>query len=248
MKNICKYTYALFITLGLFSALQMTSCKVDDIPTYSATKGALWFEKTRYDSIEWVYYTIDTIEISATFFPGIENYTHQFKVNLVGNILTSSLEYKLALIDSLTDIEALKYIQLEKNPTFKAGVVSDSVDVIFDFSKIPEGFRGRVTYELAESDFFHSGIQGYNKLVLWVNNIATVPLWWDDVIIDVYLGEYSETKFAEFVAYTGVTSLEKMDASERREVCLEFKKHITKNNIMDIDEDGNEFPMEIPIY
>lgn len=248
MKNINKYINALFISLGLFCVLQLTSCKVDDIETYRSKDNALWFDYWGdWDDELESYIRLDTTEISATFFPGEESYTHYFKINLIGSMLSEPKAYKMVLVDSLSDKEALKYIKVSENPLFGAGVVADSLEVKFQFTDIPKGFRGRVVYEMVASDFFRMGFKGYNRIRVWVNNNISRPLWWRAEITDVYLGEFSPKKFEEFVRHTGKTTLEGIDSFNRRKICLDFKKHVLINGIMDEDEDGNKFPMEIPI-
>lgn len=248
MKKIHKYINALFISLALSSALQLTSCKIDDIEPYKSTEHALWVVKSvKYDNHNNKWLRGDTVEISASFFPGVDTYKHPFKISLIGNILTSPREYKISLIDSLTDAEALKYVKFPDNIEFRAGVVSDSLYATFNLKNVPKDYRGRVVYELVNSEYFKVGYKDYTKIVIWINNIQTKPLWWKDEIISTFLGDYSVRKFEEFVRCTGVTSLEDVDSFTRRKICLEFKAYIIENKIMDIDEYGNEFPMVVPI-
>lgn len=248
MKNINKYINVLFISLGIFCTLQLPSCKIDDIETYKSTDNALWFDYWGdWDDELESYIRFDTTEISATFFPGKDSYTHYFKINLIGSMLSEPKAYKIELVDSLSNKEALKYIKVPKIPLFGADVVSDSLAVVFQFTGIPEGFRGRLVYDMVESDFFRMGFKGYNRIIVWVNNIISKPLWWKAEITDVYLGKFSPKKFEEFVRHTGKTTLEGVDSFNRRKICLDFKKHVETSGLLDKDENGNEFPMEIPI-
>ena len=54
-------------------------------------------------------------------------------------------------------------------------------------------------------------------------------------------------KYEEFVKCTGVTNFGALNTAEKRAYSLTFKRYIAQNNVMDVDADGKEFPMTVPI-
>jgi hypothetical protein len=49
------------------------------------------------------------------------------------------------------------------------------------------------------------------------------------------------------VKCTGVTNFGALNTAEKRAYSLTFKRYIAQNNVMDVDADGKEFPMTVPI-
>lgn len=219
-----------------------TSCKQEDIPTYNS-RNALWFEKNGYNANnEQVRY--DTVEISTTFFPGQTEYTHRFRVNLIGPLLTQPTAYRIAAIDTLSMESAKPYISMPEAPLFKPGAFADSLAVTILLDKIPENYRGYATYVLVENESFREGYSANQTIKIWVNNIPTKPLWWSKTIDQVYLGNYSREKYAAFILCTGLTSLEGFESLEMRKICRTFKKYVEEKGLTEAD--GS--PMVIPIY
>ena len=81
----------------------------------------------------------------------------------------------------------------------------------------------------------------------WCVSFESKPLWWNGDLEKFVLGEYYPEKFEHFVIATGVNDLTGVSLSEARELAMEFKVYLIKNNIM--GKDG-ETPMvdEIPVY
>lgn len=240
MKNykICL----LFASVVMLSA-QMVGCKKQEVFTYN-TKNALWFESRIYDKQADEWLRLDTVMISATYFPGMVDYTHKFKINLIGTPLTQAKEYNLALVDSLSQNDALQYISVPTEAIFSANTVVDTLRVVIYINKIPQGYKGYVTYRLVPNESFMEGYAQNNFIKVWVNNVPTKPLWWTLTIEQSYLGKYSKKKFEEFIKFSGRLTLEGIDPFIQREICRGFKQYIADNNIT--EEDGS--PMIIPIY
>ncbi|MFR7877602.1 MAG: DUF4843 domain-containing protein [Butyricimonas paravirosa] len=47
-------------------------------------------------------YRLDTVNYSFSHYVGVEDIEHQFKINLIGNLLEEDAEYKVIVVDSLT--------------------------------------------------------------------------------------------------------------------------------------------------
>ena len=90
-------------------------------------------------------------------------------------------------------------------------------------------------------------MQEYEKIKIVFNNVVSKPEWWTPQVTRVYLGTYSRKKYEEFVKCTGVTNFGALNTAEKRAYSLTFKRYIAQNNVMDVDADGKEFPMTVPI-
>jgi hypothetical protein len=90
-------------------------------------------------------------------------------------------------------------------------------------------------------------MQEYEKIKIVFNNVVSKPEWWTTQVTRVYLGTYSRKKYEEFVKCTGVTNFGALNTAEKRAYSLTFKRYIAQNNVMDVDADGKEFPMTVPI-
>lgn len=234
-----------FIIIALITICMISSCSKDEIHGYKASS-ALWFEGRVYerDGIQGSYVRKDSVEVSTTQYPGKDEYTHEFKMFLIGKVLTEPTEYKIVLIDSLSDESAIQYVSIPEHPMFAAGETTDYFPVTVAIGQIPEGYVGKVAYRLMPNENFDEGYAQNQTIKLTVNNVTTKPTWWKREITDAYLGPFSKEKYRAFVAYTGRTDLEGLTPLEKRKICREFKQYVLDNNLKEAD--GSD--MIIPIY
>ena len=229
-----KYLTLLFIVL-----VAISSCALDEIETYNG-KNLLYFEDESWENSEVII--VDTVEISSTLFPGQKTYTHYFLIHRIG--MPKAAEFRVEIDDTLSEGDDISsYISVPEISTFKDGQESDSLAVTFNIEAIKAGERGSITYRLVKTDFFDIYDEEFSTVKIWFNNIPTKPLWWDNRISQVFLGEYSVKKLSEFILFTGVADFTSLpDDNKRYRLCREFKKHIAENGIT--EEDGS--PMIIP--
>jgi len=69
------------------------------------------------------------------------------------------------------------------------------------------------------------------------------PEWWDETVINSYLGPYSDKKFRLFLSEIYSGDYGALSADEKRAYALQFKEYVEQN---DIREDNNE-PMVVPV-
>jgi hypothetical protein len=238
----------LYASLAALSgvALSAASCRQEQVPTYDS-RNALFFEKTltveRGNQNDLVV-ILDSVVVSATVHPGTEEWVQHFRINLIGNMLPHPTPYRLAVVDELSDADALQYIDMPAQPTFGAWAVSDSLEVTVRVGDIPKGYQGSVTYTLVEDDNFQMGYADNQRVTIVVNNVPTKPSWWIDTIEQAYLGAYSPEKFEAFILATGLISLDGLPPFEMRTICRAFKAWVEERGLTEAD--GR--PMEIPIY
>lgn len=105
----------------------------------------------------------------------------------------------------------------------------------------------KLCLKLVPNEYFQGTMQEYEKIKIVFNNVVSKPEWWTTQVTRVYLGTYSRKKYEEFVKCTGVTNFGALNTAEKRAYSLTFKRYIAQNNVMDVDADGKEFPMTVPI-
>ena len=132
------------------------------------------------------------------------------------------------------------------NPKFGAGLSNDTLEVILvKTDDLKENVK--LCLKLVSNDYFQGTMQQYEQIKIIFNNVVSKPEWWTTQVTKVYLGTYSRKKYEEFVKCTGVTNFGALNTAEKRAYSLTFKRYIAQNNVMDVDADGKEFPMTVPI-
>lgn len=213
--------------LLLASALTLGSCSEDAIE--------------KYDSGRYLYFTpqvgdIDSLVVSFRHYVGKEELTLGFELNLIGELPATDLDYDIEIIDSLTTALPETYT-VERNQTFHKGMVKDSMFITLH--KTPAlSSNVVVAFSIVPNSNFEGGMPGQRHVRVFCNDLLSKPLWWDEEIDAVYLGEYSDEKYTEFITCTGISDLSKYSASWKRVYALEFKQYVEDNNL----------DMEIPIF
>lgn len=220
-----------YIVFGI-TVLFVWACSEKDIRTYSGER--------------YVYFTPledgqDSVLYSFFNYPGQERIEARFEVNLVGEILTEDMPYRVEVVDSVTTALPSNYLLPEA--VFREGRVTDTLVVVLQKT---DGLKENVSIglQIEPNAYFAQGVAGMRRLRIVLNNVPSRPLWWKGDIVRVYLGTYSAKKYQEFVLCTGVNDLTDVSASWKREYALQFKAYIAENGIT--EEDGT--PMLVPIY
>lgn len=238
--------YILFVLfICCVGSMCMQSCDTEGTDSYGQER-FLYFERLvkrpTETSYEWV--RVDTAVISVAHYPNMEQIEHPFRICLVGDMLTADAEYKVTVVDTLTNMgEGM--ITFPEKLIFKKGVTADSLWLTIHSDKVPEGGEFYVTVRVVENENFGVGYKGYTDVKLWFNNKNSKPDWWDDRVVEVYLGEWSPEKFETLVIATnGITSFEGLFAGEMRRYSLMLKDYIEENGITEKNGD----PMIVPVY
>lgn len=235
------YLFILFVCFG--SGLVIQSCDTLEAEAFG-NENALYFERSVYNRAENVHVRVDTAKLSITHYPGMEQIEHPFRILLIGDTLPEAREYKLEVVDSLTNIED-GIVTLPEKLLFEKGVVTDSLWITIHATKIPKDKEFYITFRLVANENFGVGYKGYTDVKLWVNNKQSQPSWWDSSIEKVFLGPWSPEKFEALVIATkGINSFEGLSATMKRVYALQLKDYIAKEGITEAD--GK--PMVIPIY
>ena len=73
------------------------------------------------------------------------------------------------------------------------------------------------------------------------------PEWWDEVVVNSFLGTYSDTKYRLFIEATGIADMTNLSESEMRAYSMILRDFLKKGR-----EEGKEFidengePINVP--
>ncbi len=223
-----------FICLLSVIVTGVVGCKEAVIPTFSEKNLVL------ISSVDDVL--VDSVEISATHYPGVDELSYKFEVELRGLMLESNTPYIVEKIDTIIGDDISKYITLV-DPIFEKGAIKDSVEFNLNIKDLPAGLRGAVIYQIKENDMIKPYREDMSYFTIWFNNVISQPAWWDKEIEQVYLGVWTAKKFELLVTVTGEPNFNELSANERRANARMLRDYVEANSIT--EDDGT--PMEIPV-
>ncbi len=191
------------------------------------------------------------MEVSFNNYPTSEEITVKIGMSLIGKPLNEDTPYSVVVVEENEKEDpipnaASKNFRLPINPKFGAGLSNDTLEVtLVKTDDLKENVK--LCLKLVPNEYFQGTMQEYEKIKIVFNNVVSKPEWWTTQVTRVYLGTYSRKKYEEFVKCTGVTNFGALNTAEKRAYSLTFKRYIAQNNVMDVDADGKEFPMTVPI-
>lgn len=226
----------------VFLTLFFQSCNKQGVGTFDS-EHALFFERWKRVS-ETSRVRIDTVGYSFSHYVGQNELKHDFKLNLIGNLLTEDTEYRVVVVDSLTTALPEQYT-LPEHPVFHKGQSSDVLSVVLHKTESLKDKQVFLTLRLMENENFGLGYVGYRDVRIRFNDMVVPPLWWTPEVVKSYLGAYSFEKFETiFLANEGFTTFDGLSETEKRKIALNTKNYIAIHGIT--EKDGSE--MYIPIY
>ena len=226
------------LLFAFFAAL--IGCETNETPIYEGEARYLYFPNDEgRDSavISFTHYLTNELDVP-------------FEIALIGKPSHDSLEYKLVVVDSLTTALPVDY-ELPNTLKFAPNQDKDTIYIHIKKARPELSERSfKVTLRITANENFSPGIYNKQDIKVIFSNLKSQPLWWKDDVELILLGEYSDAKYDHFVIATQVSDLSDMSFSEIRILALKFKEYLIKNNIMEKDKDGNEFPMVdgVPAY
>lgn len=238
MKNSLKS-----LILFLFACLLLTGCKTDEIDTYGS-KRALFFPNLHPNDNKII---IDSIFVSFSHHPGVDELEIPFRVSLIGPLLESDLEYSVSVIDETTTATTKDY-ELPEKFIFRKGMVHDSLWIKIKRENLGDR-EALLAFKVVENKNFTVGFYDRQIAKLAFNDIISQPKWWDKEIITNFFGEYSYKKYTTIILAAkeyGIefNSTEGMFHWQIRKIGLIAKDYIRANGIT--EEDGSE--MIIIVY
>lgn len=235
-----KTTYwnALFASLSV--AVLLGSCGKSEIGSYES-KSKLWFTQDYFTYNPTTKHDANDVKRSFALFPGETTLDVPFEINLIGNVAGKDRSYSVVVVDSLTTSAPGEW---EILPTvFRAGNAVDTLWVRLKKTDRLAQTEVKLSLLLVENDHFTTGYDTRHSASVTFNDITTKPDWWNENIVQSYLGPFTKTKFEAFYAYYGRNEIDGLSSSDLRKLALGFRDYIEQNGIM--DEDG--LPMTVPV-
>ena len=230
MKQMNKYKNVFSLLLLLFTVI---GCAEDKFETFDSER-RLYVVKSL--EINDATIRVDTADVSFSHLGTATEYLQKFPIALIGNTITSDLEYKVSVVASETTAKADQY-KLEDKFVFKKDSIIDFLEVTIFKDKLAKDEEVILVLELLKSDNFGIGYEGYTKMKFRFNNKIIQPLWWTSNVTDAYFGEYSLEKLNLIMeANPGFMTIEGIGVSEIREIALATKDLIAKKGITDMED------------
>lgn len=192
----------------------------------------------RYDLKRYVYFTMteeqDTV-FSFSNYPGEDTHELLFEVNLMGQLLTSPLAFKLKVVDSLTTASSEQY-DFDSAPIFDAYQNKDTIKVTLKKNTTLKDKEETLVIAVGANKNFDPGFEGKRYITIRFGDQDAAPLWWDATFI-LYFGEYSRVKLDTLIACIGINDFSGVEEPLLRKYAIQLKKYIKDNGITD---DGEE--------
>ncbi len=192
----------------------------------------------------------DSTTLSFTFYPNQDEIEWPVGVETSGLALNQDTEYRIAIdTEQSTAIEGT-HVRLPEKLMIKSGVVADTFRIAIIRTPEMKTQDIRLVLKVVDNASFKSGQWDYTYRIIRINDRISKPDWWDDMITDYYLGEYSDKKFSLFIEVTGISDMSKgsMNESEVRTATLQFKYWLQREKEADrtvLEEDNTEMTVKV---
>lgn len=213
-----------WIIISIFLTMFLASCEKDQIG--------------RYDLNRYVYFTMteeqDTV-FSFSNYPGEDTHELLFEVNLMGQLLTSPLAFKLEVVDSLTTASSEQY-DFDMAPIFGVNQDKDTIKVTLKKNAALKDKEETLVIAVGANENFDPGFEGKRYITIRFGDKDAAPLWWDATFM-LYFGEYSRAKLDALIACTNMNDFSGVEEPALRKYAFQLKKYIKDNGITDNGEE-----------
>ena len=190
-----KTIYLLLLFFGFF----LISCQKEELGTYSGETVYISFTKdATKDSTAYSFRTYPSGEIVA-----------EIPVRIRGHYLTNPCEFTVSAVADSTTLPETAYA-LPEICEFSPGQEQDTIIVRFfnNFEDLDNNTY-RLFLQIDEKDNVKQGEYAFRMAKFYVSDKLEIPYWWSrndgadwnpyNIVEQVYLGEYSETKYTMFL-------------------------------------------------
>ncbi len=226
----------------LLLLLAVFGCKEDEFDTYSGVNYLSFYNNPATDSIVETFF----------FHQGKDVIEVPIKFNLGGQLLTEDCPIKLSVVDSLSGLlEDGKVVSplsdadfaFSDQLIFHKGVNVDSVFVILKKTARLEDAYCRVVLQIESNEFFEVGETVYSQAKIYFTSMISIPQWWDETIVEYYLGGFTPKKYEIFCREVGVTDLTGVEEKYIREYALQFKRYLEAHP--EYEDDGTKISVTV---
>ena len=146
-----------------------------------------------------------------------------------GRLYEDERSYRVEVIqDSTTAVLDQEYLALD-NMLFKPSSYKDKLVLKLKNSPRLKTSEQRLSLKLVTNDNFIAAMRDSLVMDIYMTNMTTRPAWWNEEVVDAYLGKYSDKKFELFIqnAYSG--DFGALSESEKLYYARKFKVWLEKN-------------------
>ncbi|MCM1177454.1 MAG: DUF4843 domain-containing protein [Clostridium sp.] len=179
-----------------------------------------------FDEQHYLHFTNESKKVSRFSFataPGLDTYVLDVPVTLIGRSLDEDAEYSVEVVfdgDTPTTASPASF-DIPEKPVFHKGIFEDKLPVrLINTEEL--GQEKRLVIRIVENGSFRLGPVTCRTAVIYFSNVLSRPDWWDDDMAKIYLGDYSDIKYQQFIIATGVTDLKDKSISEITAYVIEF--------------------------
>lgn len=199
------------------------------------------------DYIQFSKIVTDSSTCSFLVNPDASELKFPLQVEIVGIPPAMDKKYKLAVVEELTNAPQANY-QINESYTFRAGMVVDTCWLTIKNTPEIAVKPVRLVVKLVDSQDFKVGQTEYSASIINISNKAFKPVWWNDLVTNFYLGEYSDKKYRLFISLTGSVDIDIANKTELTEKTLVLKYYLQKEKEAGrtvYEEDGREMTVTL---
>lgn len=201
------------ILVFLASLVALASCKEEEILKFGDQRYLHFkepFEKKAY-------------RFSFATTPGADEHTIKIPLSLIGRVGERNKEYKLEVVrdGKMPSTISSSSFSLPKTPLFRSMAVEDTLEVKLINTADLKTER-LLHLKIAENEEFKLGPVEYRSAYIYVSNVLSQPDWWNADMKKVFLGEYSDIKYKNFIIATGVTDLKGASIAKINALVMQF--------------------------
>lgn len=231
MKPII-WIYILFLAV-------IYSCSTDEIDRYEGEARYLFFSEG---------IIADSISTSFFFYPTEDIIEIPLELCFAGGKITKDLRFKLEADPRYTTAKQGIDFTLENDYIWKANREKDTIYVKLHKTENLSSQMLRLVLNIAENENFRPGPAGQAKSRMIVfTSQAIRPAWWNQQIIDYYLGEYSDDKYALFIEKAGISDMSEMNATQKRYYSLKLKYYLIEMKDKNTPVMDGDIEMTVPV-
>lgn len=230
--NKMRKIYSLLIA----SIFLLVACEKDEIQIWDSGNYVQFTEEYK-----------DSLTYSFFFYGTQEEIKVPLNMRLIGLPLASDAYVSLVANETLTTAKPDSY-KLETEAAFKKDVLESTTYLLLKKTALLDTEEVRLVIDIVGNEVLKPGQSIYTRKVIRFSSLVSKPLWWDDVVEESLLGEYTETKFRLFMEVTGVGDLTDYSESERWSMARKFKYYLIEKEDEGHpvqDEDGSY--MTVPV-
>lgn len=225
MKLFLQKLSILVLLLSLFA------CKQQEVMMFEG-ENYIQFNKSIKDSLTCSF--LSDPDADFKLFPIV--------MDVVGKPSPNERKVKLSVINELSTANSSHY-KIDQEATFRANRVSDTLWVkVFNTPDL-KNKAVKIVYTLQNNNDFKVGEFNYSIGVLYFTNRLARPAWWNEDVVDDYLGEYSDKKYQLFIDLTKKVDIDPDNSVEVLECTMLLKNYLLRQKDIGhtvYEEDGTE--------